>query len=97
MDKITDVVSTYSAESAGRMDKGERWELQGERREKDNKVRTSRTPQLPSQTDMEWPWRVWMLDSGSQNREEEEWQQQLHNEYIRLYFVLQSVSWKRMN
>lgn len=40
---------TYSAESAGKMDIGERWELQSQRGEKDM-VRTSRTPRLLSYT-----------------------------------------------
>lgn len=35
---------TYSAESAGRMDIGETWELQSQRGEKDNLVRTLRRP-----------------------------------------------------
>lgn len=39
---------TYSAESAGRMDIGETWELQSQRGEKDNLVRTLRIPGPPS-------------------------------------------------
>lgn len=52
IESVCEYVETYSAESAGRMDIGERWELQSQREEKHNKVRTSRTPRLLSRTDL---------------------------------------------